>query len=447
MEWTKLLNAGRKTGEKTAKFESVRSPFEADFDRIIFSHPFRRLQDKTQVHPLPEDDFVHTRLSHSLEVSSVGRSLGKSVGQVILERHPELKEHYSLHDFGGIVAAAALAHDIGNPPFGHSGEKAISDYFRDKGTELGLKSQMTEKQWADLTNFEGNAQGFRILTSNRYLGLRLTGATLAAFSKYPRESVIDKRDPKRRSQKKYGYFQSEKDVFAEVASRLELLSLGENSWARHPLTFLVEAADDICYAIIDLEDGCRLGLVSYKDTEELLIPIVGEKFNRRKLEESGSVEEKIGVLRALAITNLIQQCCDLFLTSENSLLEASLDTSLTELVPASNALSEIIRISLDSIYRSRKVLEIEAVGYEVIPGILETITEACYFSYLNPGKQTGKHQNIIRLLPAEMKESLDEKNLSAYDMSMLCTDFVSGMTDRGAIGFYRLIKGIDLPRG
>ncbi|MEM7110582.1 MAG: dGTP triphosphohydrolase, partial [Bacteroidota bacterium] len=264
MNWSKLLSEQRGQKKGDEKDKGTRSAFEQDYDRVIFSYPFRRLQDKTQVHPLPEDDFVHTRLTHSLEVSSVGRSLGKKVGKVILERWPELAKRYDFHEFGGIVAAASLAHDIGNPPFGHSGEDAISEFFK-SGSGAIYKNLVNELEWADLTHFEGNAQGFRILNKDQYQGLRLTYATLAAFSKYPRQSIIKCKDPKRRSQKKYGFFQSERDVFKSIASTLGLPELEEYSWSRHPLAFLVEAADDICYNLIDLEDGCRLGLVNYSD--------------------------------------------------------------------------------------------------------------------------------------------------------------------------------------
>ncbi|HWA33655.1 MAG TPA: dNTP triphosphohydrolase, partial [Cyclobacteriaceae bacterium] len=266
MIWKTLLSANR-PGQKNISSEPSRSAFEQDYDRIIFSHPFRRLQDKTQVHPLPEHDFVHTRLTHSLEVSSVGRSLGKRVGEVILQRHHELEKELSLFDFGAIVAAASLAHDLGNPPFGHAGEDALSDFFVN---DPSLKANVSEAEWSDLTKFEGNAQGFRILNQQEY-GLKLTCATLGAFTKYPCPSLFPERNKSKKSQKKFGFFQSEQAIFSELASQLELMRAG-SGWVRHPLAFLVEAADDICYSIIDLEDGCRLGLVSFEDTVELLAP-------------------------------------------------------------------------------------------------------------------------------------------------------------------------------
>ena len=248
MNWVQLLSSQR-IGQPPTLGEQSRSAFEQDYDRIIFSHPFRRLQDKTQVHPLPEHDFVHTRLTHSLEVSTVGRSLGKKAGEVVLQRHPELAGKSSLFDFGAIVAAASLTHDLGNPPFGHSGEDAISDFFLHHAYGQGFQSKVTKTQWEELVRFEGNAQGFRILNKSQY-GFKLTFATLGAFTKYPCPAFFPQRDKTKKSQKKFGVFQSEEELFGEVASSLGLIRLDKNVWCRHPLAFLVEAADDICYSII-----------------------------------------------------------------------------------------------------------------------------------------------------------------------------------------------------
>src|SRR5690606_10385207 len=234
MNWNHLLSALRQGQKASVTTASSRSAFEQDFDRIIFSHPFRRLQDKTQVHPLPEHDFVHTRLTHSLEVSSVGRSLGKKAGEIILERHPELRSNFTLFDFGAVTAAAALAHDLGNPPFGHAGEDSISDFFKHHPLGKRWQSEVTAAQWEDLIRFEGNAQGFRILNKDQY-GLRLTYATLGAFTKYPCPALVDERQPGRKSQKKFGFFQSERESFIEVADALGLIRMADNIWCRHPL--------------------------------------------------------------------------------------------------------------------------------------------------------------------------------------------------------------------
>ncbi|MDH5398783.1 MAG: dNTP triphosphohydrolase, partial [Cyclobacteriaceae bacterium] len=414
MNWIDLLTPKRDQHNKSDMAgDALRSPFEMDYDRVIFSHPFRRLQDKTQVHPLPEEDFVHTRLTHSLEVSVVGRSLGKRVGQVVIERHPELKkQHYSFHDFGAIVAAASLAHDIGNPPFGHAGESAISDFFLHHTESERFKRIVSAREWSDLTHFEGNAQGLRILSNKQYQGLKLTFATLAAFTKYPRESQITSVEKGRRSQKKFGFFQTEKEIFSAIANELGLQQVSTNeedyAWCRHPLAFLVEAADDICYGIIDLEDGCRLGLVSLEETVEMLAGIVGDRFDRDKFEQIGSKEEKIGLLRALAISQLIDECCVAFLDNEEGMMDATFDQALTDVIPSAARLKEISRLSFAKIYSARNVLETEVVGYEVLPGLLEVITGAVYGRYIEQWGNSGKNNSIFKLLPDTLVLEMDQ---------------------------------------
>ena len=288
MNWKKLLNNNRLGIKKSSSNSSLdgRSQFQKDFDRIVFSPAFRRLQDKTQVFPLPESDFVHTRLTHSLEVSVVGRSLGNLVGERILERDTRLKKEFTKFHFGEVVAAACLAHDIGNPPFGHSGEDAISEFFK-KGNGKDFEELIDdEKKWNDLINYEGNAQGFRIITTLQNPdvkgGLRLTYSTLGAFTKYPKESFTPealKKLKKKKAYNKFGFFQAEKEIFKEVAEATGLdfkKNIEDYWWCRHPLTFLVEAADDICYRIMDLEDGFRLSLISFTETEDLMIPLVNK---------------------------------------------------------------------------------------------------------------------------------------------------------------------------
>ena len=449
MHWTKLLSdsiAGKKSQNQS---DSSRSIFERDYDRIVFSHPFRRLQDKTQVFPLPEQDFVHTRLTHSLEVSSVGRSLGKKVGDALMQRYPELAEqHYSAFDFGAIVAAASLTHDLGNPPFGHSGEDAISDFFLHHPVAQPLKEHLSEKEWADLTHFEGNAQGFRLLNKGSYQGLRLTAATMAAFTKYPRESLIASKDPLRCSQKKYGFFQSERQNFIALAKETGLLNLGNETdviWVRHPLAFLVEAADDICYHLIDLEDGCRLGLVSLEETIALMASVLQERFDPDKLQKITDPEEKIGLLRALSIGVLIEQCESVFLQHEKAMLEGTFDKPLTTVIEGKAALDKIREVSIARIYRSRIVLETEVAGFEVISGILEAIVQAVYAKMFTPDKFTAHRKSIIRLLPVGLQEKLNTKDPTPYETLMETIDFVSSMTDSYALTFYRRLKGIALP--
>ncbi|MEM6359105.1 MAG: deoxyguanosinetriphosphate triphosphohydrolase [Bacteroidota bacterium] len=445
MNWNQLLSDKRGKDQKKSNLEGTRSAFEQDYDRVIFSHPFRRLQDKTQVHPLPENDFVHTRLTHSLEVSSVGRSLGKKVGKAILERNSELAKNFDLHDFGGIVAAASLAHDIGNPPFGHSGEDAISEFFS-SGQGMRYKSLVNDLEWTDLTNFEGNAQGFRILNKDRYQGLRLTHATLAAFSKYPRQSIIEKCDPNRRSQKKYGFFQSERHIFASIAETVGLIPFEDYSWSRHPLAFLVEAADDICYNLIDLEDGCRLGLVTYEEAIELFSDILRDRFKPDKLKLIDSKNEQISTLRAIAIGILADECTQLFLDNESALMNGKFDTAFTDLIPSSGVLNQIVRLSIDKIYRSTGVLETEIAGFEVLPGLLDIFTNAVIKKYVEDDANS-RDKSALRLMPSEVLTELDQMDKKPYHLLMNTVDFVSGLTDRHAISLFRKIKGISLPNG
>jgi dGTPase len=440
MNWISLLST-RRLHQRADSQESARSAFEQDFDRIIFSHPFRRLQDKTQVHPLPEHDFVHTRLTHSLEVSSVGRSLGRRVGEVIIERHADLKSNYSSHDFGTIVASASLAHDLGNPPFGHSGEEGLSDFFKHHNGQQ-YKPFFSDLEWTDLTSFEGNAQGFRILNKSQYQGLRLTAATLGAFTKYPCPSHFSGRDKSRKSQKKYGFFQTEQALFDETAIQLGLIRQNEHVWCRHPLAFLVEAADDICYNIIDLEDGCRLGLVSLETTIELLANILREDFNPEKAARIKSADEKIGVLRAMAIGKLINDVVDVFLQHETAILEGKFDQALTDLGSYRNELKQIIEISVEKIYRARHVVEIESAGFEVLPGLLGEFAKAAEHAVKN--NQAKKYTNLMRLLPPETLQAILSNPDNTYLHLREVIDFVSGMTDRHALSLYRKIKGFQL---
>lgn len=434
MNWNTLLSAKR-PGQKSTSSESYRSAFEQDYDRIIFSHPFRKLQDKTQVHPLPEHDFVHTRLTHSLEVSSVGRSLGKRVGEVVLERHPELSQHFSSFDFGAIVAAASLAHDLGNPPFGHAGEDALSDFFLEN---TSFKGAVSEAEWCDLIKFEGNAQGFRILNQQEY-GMKLTCATLGAFTKYPCPAYFPSRDKSKKSQKKFGFFQSEKEIFSDLAFQLELSKAAGGAWCRHPLAFLVEAADDICYSIIDLEDGCRLGLVSFEETVELLAPILKEKLDRSKLAGDDGLNKKLGTLRAMSIGELIDACTTIFLANEKEIISGKFDHALIGLCEFKGALKKINEVSIQKIYRARQVVEIEASGHEVLPGLLREFVTAG--GLLGKKEQSRKYNNLGLLFPTEISKAI-EQSQTEYGVLRFVIDFISGLTDRHALSLYRKIKGI-----
>ncbi len=447
MNWIRLLNSSR-PGEAGAKggMDAGRSLFEQDYDRIIFSNAFRSLQDKTQVFPLPKEDFVHTRLTHSLEVASAGRSMGKMAGRVLLERHPELAGlQIESADIGDIVAAAALMHDIGNPPFGHAGESAISEFFLSDPAGKEIVANLTEKQRTDLTAFEGNAQGFRIVNKASRRGLRLTYATLGAFSKYPRESKISAPDASRKSQKKYGFFQSDKEVFKAVAIATGLLPLGlpeDAAWCRHPLTLLVEAADDICYSIIDMEDGTNLGLVPFELTRELLAGISDDGKKLKRIDRITSLKEKTGYLRAMAISALIQQTVEVFLDHETRLLDGSFDRSLTWEIPSHALLTDIQKISLEKIYRSHTVIEKEVAGFEVINGLLSAFAEPVFLQ-ASGQKLNWRKSGLLRLLPADTREELNGQQ--PYDAMLTLLDFISGLTDSRALSLFRNIRGISLP--
>ncbi len=447
MNWTQLLSRTR-PGElsKAADNDADRSSFEQDYDRIIFSNAFRSLQDKTQVFPLPKEDFVHTRLTHSLEVASVGRSMGKMAGRVILDRHTELQNlKIESSDIGAVVAAAALMHDIGNPPFGHAGESAISEFFLSTPIGQTIIGQLNKKERSDLSNFEGNAQGFRIVNKPHQRGLRLTFATLGAFSKYPRESEISTPDTSRKSQKKYGFFQSNKNSFKEVAKTTGLIKLGQTNdaaWCRHPLAFLVEAADDICYSIIDMEDGTNLGLVPFSQTRELLSDIANKHNKASHIDRVNSLKEKTGYLRAMAISTLIKQTIEVFLDNETEMLNGNFDRAITDVIPAAALLEEIQAISLEKIYRSQPVLEKEVAGFEVLNGLMSAFAEPV-FAQASGGKLNWRKSGLIRLLPVDTGAELMDKE--PYEAMLTLLDFISGLTDSRALSLFRNIKGISLP--
>ena len=324
MIWESLLSLKR-FGDTNKRLrieqDNLRLGFEVDYDRIVFSNAFRSLQDKTQVIPFSKTDFVHTRLTHSLEVSVVGRSLGRMAGHAILQKHPHLKQSlgYQSNDFGAITAAASLAHDIGNPPFGHSGEKAIGHFFS-SGQGVKYKNKLTDKEYQDLCDFEGNANGFKILTESHpgtQGGLRLSYATLGAFVKYPKASLPVKPTP-HVADKKYGYFQPQKKFFKEVADELSLID-GEKTF-RHPLTYLVEAADDICYTIIDFEDGINLGWISEEFALEYLINLVKDQIDSKKYSQLAFKPQRLSYLRALAINSMIKDAVDTFIDNEQCIL-------------------------------------------------------------------------------------------------------------------------------
>ncbi|UUC47353.1 deoxyguanosinetriphosphate triphosphohydrolase [Flavobacterium cerinum] len=444
MHWEQLLSLKRQgdTSKRLRKEQDdTRLGFEVDYDRIIFSSAFRSLQDKTQVIPLSKTDFVHTRLTHSLEVSVVGRSLGRLVGKRILEKYPHLKEVHGFHmnDFGTIVAAAALAHDIGNPPFGHSGEKAIGEYFK-TGKGSKYKELLAPKEWQDLIDFEGNANGFSVLTGSRpgnEGGLRISYATLGAFMKYPKESLPKKPTP-HIADKKFGFFQTDKVFFNDVAAELGLIpnKKGDDiGYERHPLAFLVEAADDICYTIIDFEDGINLGLVDEDFALEYLVKLVTHTMDRKKYNTLVTKEDRISYLRALAISSLINDAVNVFLENEAEILSGTFHSALMDKSRYKAQMDDIIKISVKNIYQSNDVIEKEIMGYQIINTLLDKFCTA--YNNKFEGVATNYDQLILKLLP----EKFVTEKMSLYERLMHICHFISMLTDGKALQIFNIIKG------
>jgi dGTPase len=444
MNWEQLLSLKRQgdTSKRLRKEQDdTRLGFEVDYDRIIFSAAFRSLQDKTQVIPLSKTDFVHTRLTHSLEVSVVGRSIGRLVGKKIIEKYPYLQEvhGFQMNDFGAIVAAASLAHDIGNPPFGHSGEKAIGEYFS-IGNGKQYKEHLTDKQWQDLIDFEGNANGFSVLTASRpgiEGGLRISYATLGAFMKYPKES-LPKKPTKNIADKKYGFFQIDKDFFQEVASELGLISNKSGNdigFERHPLAYLVEAADDICYTIIDFEDGINLGLVSEDYALEYLIKLVKDTIDTAKYKTLTTREDRISYLRALAIGNLINDAVRVFIENEEAILQGNFPYALTDKSKYKAQMDDIIKLSVKNIYQSREVIDKEVKGYQIINTLLDKFITA--YNNQAEGRATSYDRLLLQILPE--KHHIEKENL--YDRLLHICHFISLLTDGNALLYYQNIVG------
>lgn len=437
MNWEQLLSlkrAGDKEPRLRVNQNETRLGFEVDFDRIVFSSSFRSLQDKTQVIPLSQTDFVHTRLTHSMEVSVVGRSLGRIVGQKIIAKYPYLKTlGYTFNDFGAIVAAAALSHDIGNPPFGHSGEKAIGEYFK-SGKGEKYKEELNEKQWQDFIDFEGNANGFQILTEG---SLRLSYATLGAFMKYPKES-LPKKATKHIVDKKYGFFQSQKDIFIDVATELGLKPMRKGNdiaFNRHPLAYLVEAADDICYTIIDFEDGINLGLIDEDFALEYMIKLVKDSIDGNKYRSLKLKKERVSYLRALAIGNLINEAAEEFLKNEEDILKGSYSIALLDKCKYEAQINDILKISVDKIYNSQNVVEKEVAGYKIIADLLDVFINAVNKSF--EGNASNYDELIFKLLPEECQVSHD----NLYDRILMVCTCIAGMSDSYAILIHKKISG------
>ena len=439
----------QRTGNHVQNIVS-RTDFQRDFDRIIFSSAFRRLQNKTQVFPLPGSVFVHNRLTHSLEVSSVGRSLGSLAGEFIVQNFEnELTEdskNFYLYNLNNVIAAACLCHDIGNPAFGHSGEDAIASFFEKNESEL--KPKFTEKEWADLVNFEGNANAIRILTHKQTGkdegGTQLTYTTLASIAKYPCEAIAKKKGHVNR--KKFGFFQSEKQTFQNIANATKMIVESEEPtvFKRHPFVWLVEAADDICYNIIDMEDAHRLGIISTADCENLfmdLIKSVNEKDAKRSTEKLllfSNKNERISYLRAKVINALINKSTELYQLHFSEILDGTLNKALLDIFKSeSESFQEVERFSIEKIYGHRSVVEIENAGYNVMYELLNHFIPPII---KEKSERKGFEKKALQLIPSQFIY----EDGTVYEKVLGVLDFVSGMTDNFATDLYRKIKGIDI---
>ncbi|NTV71765.1 MAG: deoxyguanosinetriphosphate triphosphohydrolase [Azonexaceae bacterium] len=441
--WEKLLSSER-LGAGKAPGTAERTAFQQDYDRIVFTSAFRRMKDKTQVFPLSKSDYVRTRLTHSLEVSCVGRSLGAVVGREIIARHG--LQHVESGDFGAIVAAACLAHDIGNPPFGHAGEDAIREWFRH--SNLLDRHDLTPAQKADFERYEGNAQGFRIVSRLQSPanpgGLQLSSAVLATFTKYPRPSHLDT-ELDGKSGKKFGFFQQDVEAFQHVARSTGLIErIPNTAWRRHPLAFLVEVADDTCYLIVDLEDAARLGFVPYKDAECLLADLAGNTINGARLHHLHDPKERLEYLRAKAIGCLLESAAAVFLENEDAILSGKFDDELLESSPIAHPLQAILKLAKETIYTARPALEIETAGFEVLGALLGLFTNAVE-ARAGHARFTTRERMLLKLLPTQFLGHGGEPDSDPYVRLLQVADFVAGMTDSYAVDMYRKLKGFDLP--
>lgn len=447
-----LIYSPKRLGTNSTK--DTRTEYQRDFDRIIFSSAFRRLQNKTQVFPLPGSVFVHNRLTHSLEVASVGRSLGSLVGEFIYRNYKEKlnkeSRQFYRHNLYNVISSACLCHDIGNPAFGHSGEDAIASYF--EKNEKDFKSLFSDKQWADFIHFEGNANAIRILTQQQSGksegGLGLTYATLVSIAKYPCESVAKTKGILHR--KKFGFFQSEKENFGKIAAETQMIRESDEPliYKRHPFVWLVEAADDICYNIIDLEDSHRLGIIDHDKCKNLLLDLIesldksGIERVGKRLETISDKNEKISYLRAKSIGQLILNVAKAYENHFEIILNGQLEKPLLELVQvnnpdASEVLNAIEKFSVEYIYNHHSVVEIENAGYNVMYELLSHFVPPVLKSSENRSKS---EQKAVKLIPNQFLY----EDKSDYEKILGVLDYVSGMTDNYATELYRRIKGIEI---
>ena len=441
MDWNRLI-CDKRFGleEYHDDKRGVRSDFLRDYDRLVFSSPFRRLQNKTQVFPLPGSIFVHNRLTHSLEVACVGRSLATEVALQLRHRYDGADWLHKFDAIGEIVSAACLAHDLGNPPFGHSGEKAIATFFSE-GAGAGLKSELTEAQWLDLTRFEGNANAFRLLThrfnGRRPGGFAMTYSMLASIVKYPYEASLSG------GKNKFGFFESEKADFIKVADELGMLPMpgpnGEGRYARHPLVYLVEAADDICYEVMDIEDAHKLGLIPTQQVIDLLLgffPADRQAHMHQVMSHVEDPNEKIVYLRSVVIGALVKVCAQAFVDNEDAILEGRFKGSLLDHIPEleREGYARCNNLSWEKIYRAGDVVDIDLAGTSIITFLLEKLVDAVR----NP------HYNYSQLLLSKVPQQYEINAPTLYGKIQAVIDHVSGMTDVYALDLYRKLNGMSL---
>ena len=439
MNWGQLLSGKRFGLEEYHERKHERTDFQRDYDRLIFSSPFRRLQNKTQVFPLPGSIFVHNRLTHSLEVSCVGRSLGNNISKVLMQKYPEGSVNFP--EMGSIVSAACLAHDMGNPPFGHSGERAISAYFVE-GNGVKLEARVREEggRWEDFQHFEGNANAIRLLThqfvGRRRGGFAMTYSTLASIVKYPYASMFAGKKGK------FGFFQSEEASYRRIVEELGICEdpYDANRFARYPLVFLVEAADDICYQIMDIEDACKLHILTVDEAIELLLNFFeGERLAHilKVMEMVSDRNEQIGYLRSCIVGLLVDECSRVFLENEQGLLDGSYTTPLIKNIgeTARRAYEACSEMAAQKIYRAKEVLDIELAGYHIFSHLIDSFVEAV----MNPNHAYSK------LLLQRIPEQYDTAAPTTYGKIQCVLDYISGMTDVYALDLYRKITGMSLP--
>lgn len=442
MEWHTLLSPKRFGKAVLSPDELGRSPFHKDYDRIVFSGAFRRLGRKTQVHPVSSNDLIHTRLTHSLEVASVGRSLGVLVGELLKDQLP----NWCLPvDLGVVVQSACLAHDIGNPPFGHSGEDAFRYWFA-QTIQKGWFDDMTDAERADFINFEGNAQGFRILTQLEYHqmegGMRLTYATLGSYLKYPWTAKYAEAEGYKKC--KFGCYQSELPLLEQVASHLELPQVDEGRWQRHPLVYLLEVADDICYGLIDLEDGIEMDLLAYSEVEELLLNLIGDDLPEvyQQISISSSRRRKLAILRGKAIEHLTNAAANAFIAQQAVLLKGELVGDLAEYMDTASkeCILKVKKLAREKIFQDKQKTLHEIGAYTTLEILLDNFCGAVVELH-QKGVLSFKNKRIFDLLGHDVPT----QNWSLYQSVMRMVDFIAGMTDNYATKMAKEMTGRSSP--